>query len=144
MAGKRNALALLAALSAVVAGTTSAHAETGNHGPSPAAPSQHATLIVHNNNPLDANIFVVSDKGTSRLIGTVARLNSSTLAIPTSFVEGAREFRIKVVLLSQALPGSHVRRGVKSVKTNPISPAAGDTIRLLVDSEIERSGLLEN
>jgi len=111
-------------------------------------PSRQSTsiahLIIHNRNSQDVSVFLVTDSGDSRWIGTVNRLNSRALAIPSSFAENTNEFRIKIVSLQQAFPNAHFRRGMKSVKTGLIAPTSGETITMVVETQLELSGIVKN
>ena len=57
------------------------------------------TIEVINNYALDVRVFVVAENGESQEIGTVRRLNTKSLSVPSSILEDAGKIRIKVVTL---------------------------------------------
>ncbi len=99
------------------------------------------TIEVINNYALDVRVFVVTENGESQEIGTVRRLNTKSLSVPSSILEDAGKIRIKVVTLAATAPHTHVQRALDGVKTAPFDVADGETIRLVVQEGLTLSVL---
>ena len=143
MLSQKTRLALVAAFAVAAIGATSANAVTRADNPSAnvAVAPQEGTLVVDNRNSLDVSVYVVRDDGRRQQLGTVRRLNTRTLTIPSWAIESDGDVRIKVYSLEPTAAYKHVRGTRAGVKTNPLHLDAGATIRLLIEGRLDLSSI---
>jgi hypothetical protein len=83
-----------------------------------------AQVIFVNQSLSQANVYVVTDGGTSRRLGTVFAGRTDTLDVPSSVLASGGTLRITVRLLaSSAAP-----------QTGPLSISSGDVLRVTLPS----------
>jgi hypothetical protein len=124
---------LAAALTTTSAHATSFHDET--------AASSDAKLVIDNRNSHEVLVYVVTEDGARYRLGTVAHLDARTFNLPTAVVDDGDAFRIKLYQLEQSTTYTHSRRTLKGVKTNTLTAEPGETIRLVVAADLEKSSV---
>lgn len=97
------------------------------------------TVMVRNQNSLDVQIYAVTEAGDQFELGRVQRNSESALAIPVELLSSTEAFSLKIYTLSPAMPASLVDNRIAAVRTQPLSPRAGEEIRLMVRSPLANS-----
>jgi hypothetical protein len=103
------------------------------------AQDDEATVKIDNRNALEVVVYAVTDDGDRYRLGSVHRLSTAELAVPTKLADGDTQFRLKVYSYEATRAYNHVSRARAAVKTQPLTAAAGDTIRLLVEARLTES-----
>ena len=143
MLASRIRVAVIATFSSVLIGATPMNAETRTNGQpeTSVARLESGITILHvdNRNLTDQRVYAVTMAGRRRLLGTANAVSTTEFEIPPSLSERGEEFQIKVYPLGPQGRFNYVRREGSGIKTPPIAVTAGDTIKLILESNVNQS-----
>jgi hypothetical protein len=127
-----NALGKISAVlaAALVAGCARSHPVTKLSDAAADPPAEPVVLEVENHNWSDINIYVLHDGRRDRLT-TVTATKDVSMELPTKFQGEMGIFRLIVYRIG----------GRDSYVTDPISIRTGNTVRLTVESDLQRTSV---
>jgi hypothetical protein len=131
---------IAAAALAVVAATPTGYSDSALTGCPKTTPQRvPTTVLIRNHNPLDVEVFAVTEAGRRYRLGSVQSGAGRTFDLPRGLCECGDLYRLKVYSIARNVGPSLANRYLDAVKTQPLSVDRDGEIVLQVQRPLSAS-----
>ena len=129
MLARKAALAFATVAALAVAGVTSETAVAQSMDAETASlTGAAATVLVHNWNSHDVEVYAEQDDGRQIKLGVVLTMTDRTFTLPDWLSDGKTEFRLRMMCMLPEDPRSALIQYHEAVRTQPMSSSTGNEI----------------